>query len=141
MESRPISSRRNPNVMIEVALTLSAGIVDEFQLLVNACKGDKRDRFGHIKYWKCMLALIPFILRKDIAKSDTNVIAKKIGFSRSQVDRSLDKFVDKGILIKQGSGSYSLYKLNRESIPAIYFFCRKKMLTHIVRYDLSLSAI
>lgn len=135
------SKQKTPNVLIEVVLTFSGGIVAEFNLLIHTCRGDNPDRFGRLNYWKCMLALIPFILEEDIPMSNVNEIAKKIGFSKDQVVRSLDRFVDKDILVKEGHGSYSRWELNEELIPTIYFLCRKRKLTHIVRHHLARNAI
>lgn len=138
MADRPL----NPNVTIEFAISISGGIINEIQSLINSCKGDKKDRFGHIKYWKCMLALIPFILEKDVTMMDINdTISQKISFSKDQIVRSLDRFVEKKVLIRVGKGPYSTWKLNVHLFPTLFFLCRQRKLTHIVRRSLALSVV
>ena len=139
--SKNSKHKKLSNVLIEVTLNFQTSLSVEIASLLEASKGDNPDRFGHIKYWKCMLALIPVLLKKDVSMSDINVIAKEIGFSRDQVVRSLNRFVRKNVLIKSGSGSYTTWKLNKEVFPTLYFLCREKKLTHIVRHWLTLNAV
>ena len=132
----------NPNITIEFTISFSEGLIHEIQALIDSCKGDKRDRFGHIKYWKCMLALIPFILEKDITMTDVNeTISQKISFSKDQIVRSLNRFADRKVLIRIGKGPYSRWKLNKALFPTLFFLCRTRKLTHIVRRQLALSVV
>jgi hypothetical protein len=130
-----------PSVLFEVVITFSQNLQTEIKFLIETCKGDHPDRFGRLNYWKCMLALIPFILERDIPMSNANEIAIKIGFSKDQVVRSLDRFVEKSVLVKEGCASYSLWKLSEDRFPTVYLLCRKRKLTHIVRHHLALNAI
>jgi len=115
--------------LIEIQISLKAlDINREITLLIKACKGDKRDRFGHINYWKCMLELIPYILGKDIRGEDINIIAKEIKFSRDQVRRSLERFVKKGVLIKEYDKFGYIYRLNRRNFPIISLLRSKNLM-------------
>ena len=135
-------SNINSDILVEVIVDFQGNLRNEIELLINACKGDKKDRFGHIKYWKCMLALIPFLLEKDITMSDVNeTISQKISFSKDQIVRSLNRFADKKILIRIGKGPHSRWKLNKALFPTLFFLCRTRKLTHIVRHHLALSAV
>jgi hypothetical protein len=125
-----------PKIDISIEICFEGKIREELEDLDEACEGDRLDTFGHLKYWKCMIKLKPFILEGEIKRSDVKEIAKKIGFSEDQVVRSLDRFVNKGILIKSGSKFHHTWKLNKERLPILYFLCFKKKLTHIVRYYL-----
>lgn len=124
-------------VEVDVKIRFQGNLKEELKVLDEACKGDRPDPFGHLKYWKCMIALKPYILENEIRRSDVKEIAKKIGFSEDQVVRSLDRFVDKGVLIKNGRKFYSVWKLNYECFPIINFVCVKKNLAHIVRHYLA----
>jgi hypothetical protein len=139
----PERNKRNnmPNILIEVEVTISEGLADELGLLIHACKGDNPDRFGRLNYWKCMLTLIPSLLKDEITLANVIEISRNIGFSKDQVIRSLNRFVEKGILIRTGRGSYSVWKLEEKRIPALYFLCRRKKLTHIVRHWLTYNAV
>jgi len=141
MKDRRIANL-DSNVIVEIVIGFESNLINEIRLLINACKGDKKDRFGHIKYWKCMLALIPFILEKDITMMDINeTISQKISFSKDQIVRSLDRFADKKVLIRIGKGPYSRWKLNKALFPTLFFLCRTRKLTHIVRRQLALSVV
>ena len=130
------------NVIVEIVIGFESNLINEIRLLINACKGDKKDRFGHIKYWKCMLALIPFILEKDITMMDINeTISQRISFSKDQIVRSLNRFADRKVLIRIGKGPYSRWKLNKALFPTLFFLCRTRKLTHIVRRQLALSVV
>ena len=141
MKDRRIANL-DSNVIVEIVIGFESNLINEIRLLINACKGDKKDRFGHIKYWKCMLALIPFILKKDITMMDINeTISQRISFSKDQIVRSLNRFADKKVLIRIGKGPYSRWKLNKALFPTLFFLCRTRRLTHIVRRQLALSAV
>ena len=141
MKNRRIANL-DSSVIVEIDIGFESNLINEIRLLINACKGDKKDRFGHIKYWKCMLALVPFILEKDITMMDINeTISQKISFSKDQIVRSLDRFADKKVLIRIGKGPYSRWKLNKALFPTLFFLCRTRKLTHIVRRQLALSVV
>jgi len=141
MKDRRIANL-DSNVIVEIVIGFESNLINEIRLLINACKGDKKDRFGHIKYWKCMLALIPFILEKDITMTDVNeTISQKISFSKDQIVRSLNRFADRKVLIRIGKGPYSRWKLNKALFPTLFFLCRTRKLTHIVRRQLALSVV
>lgn len=139
MELNPRAN--TPSALVEVVISFHGSLETEIASLIQACRGDHPDRFGRLNYWKCMLVLIPFILTEDILMANVNEIAKTIVFSKDQVVRSLNRFVLKDILIKSGSGSYTFWKLNDKSFPLLYFICRKKSLTHIMRHWLTYNAI
>jgi predicted HTH transcriptional regulator len=122
-------------------ITFLGDIRKEFKILIEAAKGDRPDRFGHLKYWKCMLELIPYIIEGEVKTEDLKYIAKEIGFSEDQVRRSLDRFVEKGVLEKTGSKFYHVWKLNSKSFPVIYSLCVRKKLVHIVRHYPALDTI
>ena len=141
MKNRRIANL-DSSVIVEIDIGFESNLINEIRLLINACKGDKKDRFGHIKYWKCMLALIPFILEKDITMTDVNeTISQKISFSKDQIVRSLNRFADRKVLIRIGKGPYSRWKLNKALFPTLFFLCRTRKLTHIVRRQLALSVV
>jgi len=129
----------SPNVEVCVEILFQGSLKNELQALIESCKGEHPDPFGHLKYWKCMLALIPYVVEGEVKRGYVKDIAKQIGFSEDQVVRSLDRFVDKEVLVKGGIGSYSVWKLDDKRFPIICFLCVKKRLTHIVRHYLALS--
>lgn len=134
-----LSHSNSPMIEVSVEVCFKGSLKEELQALDEACKGDRPDPFGHLKYWKCMLALKPYIIEGEIKRGDVKEIAKKIKFSEDQIVRSLDRFTQKGILIKSGGKFYSVWKLNRERFPTLSFLCVEKKLTHIVRHYLTLG--
>ena len=121
-------------IEVGISLALHADIGAEIKALIEACRGDKRDRFGHIKYWKSMLALIPVVVGREVKSRDISEISRQIGFNPDQVRRSLDRFVDRGVLIKEGTPHSYTWKLNSKRFPLISFLSKKELPTRIVRY-------
>ena len=62
-----------PNILVETTIRFSGSLSSETDFLIQACKGDHPDRFGHLNYWKCMLALMPFILKNEINMANVNM--------------------------------------------------------------------
>lgn len=128
------SANSYPIIEVSVGVILNADVRAELTTLVEACKGDKRDRFGHIKYWKGMLALIPIIISQEVRSNDMSKISEQTGFSPDQIRRSLDRFVDKGVLVKEGLGHSYTWKLNQERFPALSLLSKKRLPPRMVPY-------
>jgi 5'(3')-deoxyribonucleotidase len=129
-----------PHLIVIVETTFNCDIANEMKIMLDACEGDKKDRFGHIKYWKCMLKLIPHIISMvEIKRSDVKSLTKQINFSEDQIIRSLDRFVLKNVLVKHSSRFNSVWKLNSELFLVLYFFSKQKKLEHIARLPLIIN--
>jgi hypothetical protein len=137
---KPQFQKGSPRVTVSVELLFDGDIVNEIETVIEACKGDRRDRFGHLRFWKCMISLIPFIMyRWEITRSDVKTLASEIGFSEDQIVRSLDRFVEKGILVKDSSKFNSIWRVKQATLPFLYFLCKKKRVEHIVRRSLTFN--
>jgi hypothetical protein len=135
---QPVKFQKDlPYAVFSIEVLFNSDIANEMQTIIYACKGDRKDRFEHVKFWKCMLELIPYIIRMiEIKRSDVKSIAKEIKFSEDQVVRSLDRFAAKNVLVKDFSRFNSVWKLNSELFPVLYFFSKQKKLEHIMRLPL-----
>ena len=137
---KPKLQKDLPYAIVSIEFLFNSDIANEMKTIICACKGDRQDRFEHVKFWKCMLELIPYIIRMvEIKRSDVKSIAKQIRFSEDQIVRSLDRFAAKNVLIKNSSRFNSVWKLNTEIFPVLYFLSKQKKLEHIVRLPLTIN--